>query len=671
MLRFLFFCISIFSIPVTTAAQQTISGILLSSETKQPIPYASIGIARSTIGTTSNPGGSFTILIPAGRLKDTLLFTSLGFINKSLPIGGITGANFKVYLDKKIIALKPVIISSVKPVYKTIESGNRSWQGGTFEPDTVYSGRSVALLVNDEPGNNLPLYVEKARLRIFRNNLPSYKFRVRLMAVDVATGEPGNDLLEENIIVSSSKRKGWLDFDLSAIGQQVNGPFFLCFEQITDVNDRAAIADGYRDYIRKHPKRLKTDSVEFEGKMVQRQQLGWGAINLPATFIATSGAAASKRYTCYVKETGFAKWEKVRGIVAATVLLSSRETGEKIAAEKPCANTAACKAEKLCKDFLETTGMAGMQVCVSVGNKIKWSGNFGYADLENKILVNDSIKFRINSISKSMTSVALLQLVSKGLLDLDAPVQKYLPEYPLKKYPFTTRQLAGHLAGFRDYKEDDITDYIRTEHFNNATEALRIFKNDSLLFEPGTRFSYSGFGWNLIGALIEKLSGQDYLSYMEQHLWQPLQLQHTMGDNVRTSIRNRGKFYDAAGEPNDLGDLSYKYPAGGLLSTSKDLMYFGNALLHGNFIDPKLRQQLFETQYTSDHKPTGYGLGWYVGKDRDGRRMWYHTGDSFSGSSALILYPDDDVVVAFLANGQQGVNFDVREIGKIFLDAAY
>jgi len=94
-------------------------------------------------------------------------------------------------------------------------------------------------------------------------------------------------------------------------------------------------------------------------------------------------------------------------------------------------------------------------------------------------------------------------------------------------------------------------------------------------------------------------------------------------------------------------------------------------LLHGNFIDPKLRQQLFETQYTRDHKPTGYGLGWYVGKDRDGRRMWYHTGDSFSGSSALILYPDDDVVVAFLANGQQGVNFDVREIGKVFLDAAY
>jgi len=668
MIRFSFFIISLLLFCKTTIAQQTISGHLLSSETKQPIPYASIGIAHSTVGTTSNLDGSFFLLIPAGLLKDTLLFTSLGFNSKSLSLKAATTKNLTVYLDKKIIALKPLIISSVKPVYKTIESGNRSWQGGTFEPDTVYSGRSVALLVNDEPGSNLPLYVEKARLRIFRNNLPSYKFRVRLMTVNPATGEPGSDLLEENIIVTASKRKGWIDFDLSPAGQQVNGPFFVCFEQITDVNDRAAIADGYRDFIRKHPKRLKIDSVEFEGRMVERQQLGWGAIDLPATFIAISGASAAQRHTCYVKETGFAKWEKVRGIVAATVLLSNRETGEKGAAvEKPCADMAACKAEKLCNDFLETTGMAGMQVCVSVRNKIRWQGNFGYADLENKIAVNDSIKFRINSISKSMTSVALLQLVSKGLLDLDAPIQKYLPSYPQKKYAFTTRQLAGHLAGFRDYKEDDISDYIRTEHFDNATQALRIFENDSLLFEPGSQFSYSGFGWNLIGALIEKISGQDYLSYMEQHVWQPLQLRNTMGDNIRVSIRNRGKFYDANGAPNDLGDLSYKYPAGGLLSTGEDLVHFGNALLNGHFIDPELQQQLFETQYTGDHKPTGYGLGWYIGKDRDGRRIWYHTGDSFSGSSALILYPDDDVVVAFLANGQQGVNFDVREIGKLFI----
>ncbi len=141
---------------------------------------------------------------------------------------------------------------------------------------------------------------------------------------------------------------------------------------------------------------------------------------------------------------------------------------------------------------------------------------------------------------------------------------------------------------------------------------------------------------------------------------------NTCGDDKTKIIPNRGKLYDAAGEENNFGDVSRMYSGGGLLSTTEDLVKLGNELLHGKLLDPTLTKILFNTQYTSDHKPTGYGIGWYTGKDMNGHRIWHHEGDGFNGSSNLIIYPDDDIVIAYLANSQEGVWFDVQKIGGLF-----
>jgi CubicO group peptidase (beta-lactamase class C family) len=315
---------------------------------------------------------------------------------------------------------------------------------------------------------------------------------------------------------------------------------------------------------------------------------------------------------------------------------------------------------------MDETGLNGMQVCVSRGTKRRWSTNLGYADIRTKQAVTDSTQFRINSVSKSITSLALAKLVAGHQLDLDAPIQRYVPGFPRKPYPITTRQLAGHLAGFRDYKANDLADYIRTEHYSTATQALTIFQNDTLLSRPGSTFTYSTFGWNLIGAVIEGASGESYLTYMARNIWQPLRLTHTAGDDVRQRHPNRSKFYDATGQENDLGDVSYKYAGGGLMSTASDLVKLGNELLHGAYSDRQSQALLFETQYTTGHQATGYGLGWYTGRDKNGHRIWYHPGDSLSGSSYLAIYPDDDLVIAWLGNSQDGVNFDMQRLGELF-----
>jgi CubicO group peptidase (beta-lactamase class C family) len=666
---FIFLFSYILSLPAFS--QQVITGKIINSSNKEPIPYANIGIRSSGKGTISNKDGSFSLAVGAAFSKDTIIFSSLGFIEKKIPFNVLAAKKeISIYLDEKVLTLQPVTVKANAKKNKQYDWGNTDIGGGVMEADTTYAGRAMALLIQNEhveKGLNFPVFLEKAKLRILRNNLASFKVRIRIMDVDT-DGMPGKDLLEQSIVLQSTMRKGWLQFDLSSFDLEVDGPFFLVFEQLLDIADRTAIADGYREFIRDNPKKLVTDSVEFEGKKVVRQMLK-GGIDLPGVFIAVSTANwAIKKYTSCVRKTSLDDWTRERGVITATVTVSkqpgnlSHDIGD-----VPCTgNVQACIAERQTKEFMTENSINGMQVVISKHNKITYSANLGYTDRENKIPVTAATRFRINSISKSVTSLALIKLVAEGKIDLDATIQTYLPQFPLKKYPVTIRQLAGHLAGFRDYDENNLSDYIRTQHYPNAIAALDIFKDDTLLFKPGTAFHYSVYGWNLLGAVIESVSGETYLQYMAKNIWTPLRLTSMTGDEINKTILNRSKFYDATGEVNDLGDLSYKYPAGGLLSTATDLVTMGNELLHGKFIDPKLKADLFKPQTNVDGKLTGYGLGWYSGKDSKGRRMWYHAGDSFSSSSYLVIYPDDDMVIAFLANSQAGTRFDIQALAELF-----
>ncbi|TAH24043.1 MAG: hypothetical protein EAZ07_10175, partial [Cytophagales bacterium] len=477
--------IIIFLISLNTFGQQTIKGKILNSTTQEPIQYANIGFKKSNVGTISNPDGSFSLYIPANTLNDTLIVSSIGFGSKNIPLKHLlTKKELTIFLNEKIVALNTVVVSSKKEKLKTFELGNADFKGGVLQTDTLYAGRSVSLLIenteaNIKKGMIFPAFIEKAKLRIFRNNLQSFKYRVRLNEVDNLTGQPGQDLLTKSIVIQSSMKNGWLEFDLSDLNFEIDKPFFITFEQLLDLTDRTLITNEYNKFVSEHPNKVQFDTIEVDGRKEVRKILKGGGIDLAGTFIGIAvSKTASEQYTSYVRETSFGEWKKVRGIVAATVTLSNYpDLNSTKKNENDCqGNVAACKAEKICKDFIDQNGVNGVQVCVSKKNKIVWSGSLGYADIVNMVYVTDSTKFRINSISKSITSLALVKLVSEGKLDLDSPIQKYIPEFPKKSSPITIRQLAGHLAGFRDYDENNLNDYIRTEHFDNSIQALKIFE---------------------------------------------------------------------------------------------------------------------------------------------------------------------------------------------------
>jgi CubicO group peptidase (beta-lactamase class C family) len=288
----------------------------------------------------------------------------------------------------------------------------------------------------------------------------------------------------------------------------------------------------------------------------------------------------------------------------------------------------------------------GLGVAVAVNGAIVWSQGFGYADLETKTPVVSTTRFRIGSVSKPLTAAGLALLVERGAIEMDAPVQKYIPDFPQHEAPITIRLLAGHLSGIRNYRGNEA---ISNKAYPNLRSALKIFEGDPLVSPPGTKFNYSSYNWNVIGAAMESASKQDFLRYMESNVFKPLEMTHTGPDLAGVADLNRAHFYemDSSGKfiiaPKV--DCSSKWPSGGILSTAEDLARFGSAISKSGFLKTESLKLLFTSQTTSDGKPTHYGVGWFLGQT-----LRYHEGDSIGGTSVLLLLPSFGTVVAIVSN---------------------
>ena len=314
-------------------------------------------------------------------------------------------------------------------------------------------------------------------------------------------------------------------------------------------------------------------------------------------------------------------------------------------------------------------GIPGLAISVAVDGRVVYAEGFGYADLEQRVAAWAGTRFRIGSISKPLTAVALMQLVEQRKIDLDAPVQQYVPSFPDKGAKITPRLLAGHLGGIRHYKDDE---FLSAKHYDSIVEGLKIFASDPLVAPPGSKYSYSTYGFNLLSAAIESAAAEPFLDYMQRHVFDALGLAHTTADQNRPLIDQRSRFY---ARPNDgpfenapYVDNSYKWAGGGFLSSAEDVVRFGSALLQPGFLTADSLKLLFTSQKTTAGQETAYGMGWAIHKSQSGQRVYEHSGGSVGGSCQLIIYPDTHVVVAMLTNlGETPWKIvDVESIGEPF-----
>jgi CubicO group peptidase (beta-lactamase class C family) len=319
----------------------------------------------------------------------------------------------------------------------------------------------------------------------------------------------------------------------------------------------------------------------------------------------------------------------------------------------------ACRAGGFPADQIETAVRAeieraripGLSASVVMNNQLRWSAGFGKADLESDAPAMPSTVYRLASISKSITAVAALQLAERGRLDLDAPVQRYMPDFPEKAWPITPRQLLAHLAGIRHYR--DVSEVCSTRHYATLQDALALFQNDPLIAEPGARYLYSTYGYTLLGAVIEAASGRSYPEYVREHIFLPSGMTQARADNSLEIIPGRARGYirlpDGTLQNSALADTSNKTPGGGLAATVVDLAHFAIALDRGLLLNRRSMDQMFTVQQTRAGGPTGYGLGWYVTR-QDGRTEVWHDGAQPQVSTVLSLIPSQGFSVALLAN---------------------
>ncbi len=328
------------------------------------------------------------------------------------------------------------------------------------------------------------------------------------------------------------------------------------------------------------------------------------------------------------------------------------------------------EAKVIIGEMMTETNYPGLSISIGFDGEIIWSEGFGYADISSKTAVDPSFsKFRIGSVSKPLTAFAVGKLVQEGKLDLDAPIQKYVPDFPSKRWSFTVRQVAGHLAGIRHYIDFDIEGF-RTEHYSTVMESLDTFKDDPLLHEPGTKYSYSSYGWNLMSAVVETTAEQEFLSYMESHVFAPLKMAETMADQAPEEIPGRVTFYDMVdGEEivSPYADNSYKWAGGGFLSTTDDLIRFAFAHMKPTELKPETVELLWTSMETNDGESTNYGIGWGVHTDGQGNRFASHNGGSVGGTTIFIVHPHLNMCMAIAINVSQADSKGiVADVGKLF-----
>jgi serine beta-lactamase-like protein LACTB len=293
-------------------------------------------------------------------------------------------------------------------------------------------------------------------------------------------------------------------------------------------------------------------------------------------------------------------------------------------------------------------GAPGVAVAVAAGGKVVWSETCGFANRERRIRVGRTTRFRIGSVSKALTAAAAARLYQRGRLELDAEVQRYVPKFPRKSRRITPRQLGGHLGGIRHYEGAEA---VNRAHYDSVRSSLAVFEGDALVAEPGERFVYSSYGFNLLGAAVERAAGKPFAAAVEESVLAPLRMRRT-GLDDRSSDGGRARFYEVTSSRRAVAappiDLSDRFPSGGFLSTAEDLARFGVGITNRAFLSTET-QALFTSQRTAGGAATGYGFGFEVGESPFGRVVG-HTGNVVGGTSFLFVHPRTRVVVAMTTN---------------------
>lgn len=304
----------------------------------------------------------------------------------------------------------------------------------------------------------------------------------------------------------------------------------------------------------------------------------------------------------------------------------------------------------LYKTFFHEDGV-GCATLIAKNGKIVYQKGFGNANVELNVASAPNSVFRIGSITKQFTAVAILQLYEKGLLHLDDEIQKYIPDYPIQPKKITIKNLLTHTSGIPNLTELNNLEIKHSPY--GAEELIDLFKDKPLAFFPGDKYQYSNSNYIILGYLIEKLSVKKYAEYIKSNIFDKTGMTHSYYDNSAQIIRNRANGYDLDTAYNVMNasflNTTFPYSAGGLLMTVEDYFKWHQALWTNTLIKKESLQEATTPFILNDGTATGYGYGWALGNLLGSKTIEH--GGFINGFSCKELYlPQEDILVVVFSN---------------------
>jgi CubicO group peptidase (beta-lactamase class C family) len=293
----------------------------------------------------------------------------------------------------------------------------------------------------------------------------------------------------------------------------------------------------------------------------------------------------------------------------------------------------------------------GVTALVSKNGKIIYKRALGMANLELKAPMQFDNVFRIGSVTKQFTAVAILQLMEKGKLNLQDEITRFIPDYPAQGYKITIEHLLTHTSGIQDFTS--IKDNEKRSAIDyTPKEMIDYFKGQPLRFAPGTKWEYSNSGYFLLGYIIERVSGITYGQYLEENFFKPLGMHHSFYANDSSIINNRATGYTRGAKDFENAryiSMTQPYAAGSIQSTVEDLFKWNQAIESHTLLKKETLDKALSRYKLNDGTATNYGYGWRLGYIQESPSVWH--GGLINGFMSMAIYlPKEDVFVAVFSN---------------------
>lgn len=295
-------------------------------------------------------------------------------------------------------------------------------------------------------------------------------------------------------------------------------------------------------------------------------------------------------------------------------------------------------------------GEPGATVIVSQRGVILFRKAYGLANTETKVPLRPELSLRTGSVTKQFTAAAIMLLAEQGKLALADEIGKHLSDYPDHGRHITIENLLTHTSGIRNYTELPQFGSVLTKDVS-VDDAIAFFKGAPLQFQPGQRFSYSNTNYFLLGAIIEKVSGISYQDFMQQQIFQPLQMHSTEIESAASPVATAIGYTQGRNGINKVPyySMSWPFAAGAMRTSVDDLVRWDNAIRIGALLSRESWVRMTKDFTLSDGSNTGYGYGWFI-RRLGGNKVLEHGGDIGGFSADTWHFPEAQIFIAVLAN---------------------